>query len=560
MAFKRFQSSVQRYRSNDDGSLTVFTLFVFVLILLIAGAAVDLVRHEHQRVAVQNTLDTAILAATSITQEMDTETVINGYLEKAGLDPSQVTISSTEYTSGGVLIGREASASSLIQTGTMFMNMMGIEVLRSGTNTAALEGADNIEISLVLDISSSMGSNDRIQNLKIAAKEFVQTLYSGESAAQVSVSIVPYFGGVVVSDDILSRLNAAGTTEIVTNVPPYAGALTEYPTEHSDSTCIRFMPEDYLIPAIGPDTPLRRVANFMRGNNGFNTPSVGQRWCKEDRASILAHETDQLTLETYIDDIVLGVYTGGHIGMKWGVALLDPAFRPVIDDMVDDGERSEDVRGRPGNYGDTRVKKIIVLMTDGAMTTERDLEDVYKSGPSRIWYAESRTSGTAAGLGREQTHFDGYFVEMPQNPVTSRWYVPGLPETTSDDDYHAKTDLPPDAVQLDYHELHRRFAEDDIAEFFFANSDTSAYDEHRDAAFTVVSGGGIDALLWNMCDTAKAGGIEVYAIGFEAPSQGITAMQNCASSIGHFFDVEGTEISQAFQSIAAQITLLRLTQ
>ncbi len=37
-------------------------------------------------------------------------------------------------------------------------------------------------------------------------------------------------------------------------------------------------------------------------------------------------------------------------------------------------------------------------------------------------------------------------------------------------------------------------------------------------------------------------------------------MQNCASTDGHFFDVEGTEISEAFQSIANQITLLRLVQ
>ena len=552
--------AVRRFAGEDAGSLTIFALFMFILILFISGMAVDMIRHENDRVAMQNALDSAVLAATSINQESSPDVVIAEYLTKAGLDPSRVTVDYTEHQAGGITIGREVIASSNVSTNTMFMNMMGVDSLNGPSSTMALEGADNIEISLVLDISSSMGSNNRIENLKIAATEFVQTLYSGDSAARISVSIVPYFGGVVVGDEILSRLNASGTIEPINGGSPHNGALTEYPTEHNDSTCVRFVPEDYLNPSIGPQTPLRRVSNFERGNNNFETPSVGDRWCKEDRPSILTHETDLAALETYIDDMVLGVYTGGHIGMKWGVALLDPAFRPVVDGMVDDGVLPEEVRGRPGNYDNTKVKKIIVLMTDGAMTTERDLEDEFKSGPSRIWYSESRTSGTDAGLGREQTEFDGYFVEMPQGPATQRWYVPGSPHTTSDDDYHAQNDLPADAVQLDYHELHRRFAEDDIAEFFFEHSDSDAYDDHRNAAYTVVSGSGIDNLLWDMCDTAKNGGIDVYAIGFEAPDRGVTAMQNCASTPGHFFDVEGTQISEAFQSIAAQITLLRLIQ
>lgn len=559
--FANFNGRTHGFTTDENGSLTIFSLFMFVLILLITGMAVDMIRHENERVAMQNVLDSAILSATSVTQTADPETVINDYVTKAGLDPTGVNVASTNFYAGGVLIGREVTATNNMQTNTMFMNMMGIDSLHGTTATTAMEAAENIEISLVLDISSSMGSNSRIDNLKIAAKEFVQTMYAGDGAARISISIIPYFGGVVVSDEILSRLNAGGTVETIANPSNYTGALTEYPTEHSDSSCVRFDPGDYLTRAIGPTTPLRRVSNFKRGNNSFTAPSVGSRWCKEDRASILAHENNPAILEAYIDNIVLGVYTGGHIGMKWGVALLDPAFRPVIDGMVDDNLLSEDVRGRPGNYDNTRVKKIIVLMTDGDMTTERDLRDEYKSGPSRIWYSEERTSGTEAGLGREQTDYDGYFVEMPNNSGNQRWYIPGLPNDSNDDAYQPVSALPGDAVQLDYHELHRRFAEDDIAEFFFEDSDTTAYDDHRDAAYTVVSGSGIDDLLWDMCDTAKASGnIEVYAIGFEAPSRGVTAMENCASTPGHFFDVDGTEISQAFQSIAAQITLLRLVQ
>lgn len=68
-----------------------------------------------------------------------------------------------------------------------------------------------------------------------------------------------------------------------------------------------------------------------------------------------------------------------------------------------------------------------------------------------------------------------------------------------------------------------------------------------------------DALLANVCDATKTAGITVYAIGFEAPTEGIAAMENCASSPGHFYDVSGTSIQGAFAAIADQINELRLT-
>ncbi|WP_299923789.1 pilus assembly protein TadG-related protein [uncultured Pelagimonas sp.] len=69
-----------------------------------------------------------------------------------------------------------------------------------------------------------------------------------------------------------------------------------------------------------------------------------------------------------------------------------------------------------------------------------------------------------------------------------------------------------------------------------------------------------DSLLDSVCDAAKASGIVVWTISFEGQEHGESVMQNCASSPSHYFDVEGTEISEAFSSIARTITQLRLTQ
>ena len=69
-----------------------------------------------------------------------------------------------------------------------------------------------------------------------------------------------------------------------------------------------------------------------------------------------------------------------------------------------------------------------------------------------------------------------------------------------------------------------------------------------------------DDRLSRVCEAARDEDITIFAIGFEAPAAGQAAMRDCASSIAHYFAVEGIEISDAFQQIARTINQLRLTQ
>jgi hypothetical protein len=66
--------------------------------------------------------------------------------------------------------------------------------------------------------------------------------------------------------------------------------------------------------------------------------------------------------------------------------------------------------------------------------------------------------------------------------------------------------------------------------------------------------------FYDQCNLAKANGVTVYTIAFEAPSGAQREMANCASSPSHYFNVEGLEIADAFNAIARQINQLRLTQ
>ena len=65
--------------------------------------------------------------------------------------------------------------------------------------------------------------------------------------------------------------------------------------------------------------------------------------------------------------------------------------------------------------------------------------------------------------------------------------------------------------------------------------------------------------LQDLCNTARANGVVVFGIAFEAPTNGQAVIRSCVDE-GNYFEADGLEIRTAFRSIAAQISQLRLTQ
>ena len=62
------------------------------------------------------------------------------------------------------------------------------------------------------------------------------------------------------------------------------------------------------------------------------------------------------------------------------------------------------------------------------------------------------------------------------------------------------------------------------------------------------------------CDLAKQNGVTIFAVAFETTTTATTDLNYCASSDSHFFHVTGSEIREAFDTIARQINNLRLIQ
>ncbi|MGB8623175.1 MAG: hypothetical protein WCD16_10175, partial [Paracoccaceae bacterium] len=69
-----------------------------------------------------------------------------------------------------------------------------------------------------------------------------------------------------------------------------------------------------------------------------------------------------------------------------------------------------------------------------------------------------------------------------------------------------------------------------------------------------------NARLHDICAAAKEEGVIVYTIGFEVDGHADSVMSDCASTPGHYFAADGTNLAETFGVIASSINQLRLTQ
>ncbi len=503
---------------SEDGAILPFALIMFVLMLMAGGMAIDLMRRENARVILQNTVDRAVLAAADLDQLEEAEDVVNGYFDAAGLRQYLIDVDVDEG-----LNYRTVSAETAASIDMFFLNMVGIETMVAPAASTAEERIQNVEISLVVDISGSMGGS-RMNNLKNAADEFIDTVIAAtpptgaDSTGITSLSIIPYQAMVSLGDDLGAQFNLSN--------------------EHGYSHCAVFDFNDYADTAIAPGDPLERMAHFDRSTTSGASPIWNPHCPVVDDEAIIAYSISRSDLKDKIDDLSAGGNTAIDVGMKWGVALLDPAARPAINALEDAGVVNEHLRDRPADYSDRETLKVVVLMTDGANTTQYDLKPEFKGGLSNVWWHEDD---------------DRYSVYTPG--WNDYWYPHNGTYNTRP--YRGTGE----SRRLSHAELFARYSVRYIAEHFFRTPDpNNQYNAYRNAVASIVNGTEADRRSRELCNVARQRGIVVFAIGFEAPSRGQELMRDCASTPSHYFDVSGVEISEAFSAIARTINQLRLTQ
>ena len=260
----RLRSAAGRLRRDEGGAVVLMVAGSIVSILVAVGGAIDVYRYEMLRKRAQNTLDRAVLAAAALDQKIsNSEEVVRSYMRSAGLDlPAGTEFTACPKAGPSVCCPAEAKAANLskeielqcltdwrnykntfrsVNVSTTyelpmaFLWLAGEKSWDVPVQAAAIERERQVEISLVLDISGSMGdditgkSQRKIDALKPAAEMFVDTMLAGDrEREQTSISIVPYSGQTSLGRRMFDHL-----------------AGSRYSRAHDYSSCFRLADDDF---------------------------------------------------------------------------------------------------------------------------------------------------------------------------------------------------------------------------------------------------------------------------------------------------------------------------
>ncbi|NBZ89978.1 pilus assembly protein TadG-related protein [Stagnihabitans tardus] len=560
----RLRHALIRFRRSEDGSLVVFGIIILVLMIMIGGIAVDVMRYEARRTELQNTLDRSTLAAASLTQELTPTDVVHDYFLKAGILDS---LRSVQVTQG--MNFRNVDASAISDTDPLFLHMMEIDRLDAAGQSTAEQRINNVEIMLVLDVSGSMGNNSRLVNLKTAASDFVETVLSRDTENKISIGIVPFNGQVNLGDALAAKFN-----------------ITDQNGVASGRWCVDLPASTYTELSISRTDALSQTANAdTYSGSSTSTPSESNKWCPLT-GTVTYNDPNGVETETFYANQVhlpiqnvekLKAYINGmtavgatsiNAGLKWGTALLDPSMRSVYGDFITAGGTvPATLAGRPLDYNADDAMKVIVLMTDGEHFAEErvktDSNGVnYKTGASTIWRANdgrmsvfhaSRVDNTNATTIANSRPFYVMGVGWQSQPWTGAAPPGGTPYVPALTTYSGATNWTWQTVWATYGMQY-------VARNFYANIVGGYTSDWTNTFRGQTPTGDMDDQLQAMCNLAKEQNTLIYGIAFEAPANGQTQIRDCASSVAHYFNASGLQISSAFNAIANNISQLRLTQ
>lgn len=555
----------RRFLRGERGSLSVFSIFMFFIIIMVAGIGIDLMLNELRRIKLQAALDNAILAAADLDQTLPAQDVVEDYFAKVGYSDFLV---GTEVDEGDNY--RIVTAAAEQTTSTMIVHLLGVDELSAPAAGTAEERFTEIEISVVLDISGSMRNNSKMDNLKVAANEFIDLVLHPSMDGNVSVSLIPYSAHVNAGPELMSQFS-------VNHIHNYAH-------------CMEFPDAEYSNPELNTAITYNQAQQYQwnqYSGNDYEEPICPQE--SYERITPISKNADYLKAQ--ISALQPRGGTQIFLGMKWAVGLLDRSFNTVQQNMIAQGIADPDFADRPLIDTGDAVEKHIVLMTDGKNSKSSRLvswaydtqDEVEMWGTYGLFYTlfdvgyRGNNSGGAAPVPDPldtRDSFDpggdGGIYGIP-GAITNCTPGPNGVAYGHCDGGVGGPGIGTLGAKLGTIWAHLEGTLAGTWTFPETTGGPAAFDHSFDG--TVYSGynwwsyyydnysaADGDALLDDICDAAKDEGIIVWTVGFEVDDHGADVMENCASSANHFFRVENTEISTAFRQIASQISQLRLTQ
>jgi Flp pilus assembly pilin Flp len=381
---KRF---FQRFKAAQRGATAVIFGVMIIPVIAISGGVVDYGRAVKTKSQLMATLDAAVLAATlqySQDETTDYKQVVMDFVKKNLADADktyqglEVTIDVQDIAEDG-----ELKAGLITKVETLFLGLVGFDEFDIEIQSAAMVGGNSLEVALVLDNTYSMSENDKIGDLKNAAKDLIVTLIPDGDDDKIRIALVPFADMVnlgtenrfepgldipdkyVVSKDPWCDMRATIKTNCKTKKHEYECDKDGIPsicywTEYYDCDVI---PNPNFGVCYGNDRTYdwygcmgsrKHDLNVRDDGYGTGVPGIMSTWNQCSKISPITRLTSSKETITADIDKMKAKQMATYIpsGLAWGWRMLSK-IAPFTDAVPDDDES---------------VKKVIVLMTDGANT------------------------------------------------------------------------------------------------------------------------------------------------------------------------------------------------
>ena len=322
---------ISRYKSDERGTIAVMFGLLAIMLILVGGFAVDYARATHARAKISSAIDAAALAAvkglriqnlTDAEVETVAQKIFNENYKPSGnnsggiyADINAVTVT-IDHPNSAVTVAVDA------QVKTIFAGIAGIKKIPLMKSGAAIYETKDIEVSLQLDVTGSMGGS-KIADLKTATKTLVDILIPDSPTGQkVRIGFAPFAAGV--------------------NAGAYAAAVNGNVSAPDDCVYERASTSAQD----SDDAPVGTAVLKTK----LDLPSAMS--CSN--ATVLPMTNNKALLKTTVDSYSTGGCTAGHLGTAWAWYLLSPKWSSIWPSS-----------SKPAAYTNPDVRKIAVLMTDG---------------------------------------------------------------------------------------------------------------------------------------------------------------------------------------------------
>ncbi len=403
-----------KYRDEQDGSIAIMSAICMLFLILTVGLSLDYSRLSQASARLKATSDFAALAAakesdlTLEERKQIFEDVMTASLEySSGLDGLEYNMNVVEDDFTVTL-----NVTSTSETELFFYDNLNEDVAVTVSSEVQV-GKEGVEVSLVLDISSSM-SGQRVIELQEAARRFVDTLLDDDQLeGRVSIALVPYGGTVKLPAELEHMLNPPETTDNWVD-GTWNGCLS-LPLDGTQSALTPEDVYDYL-----PD---------------FTSYSRRDPWCPAEGNELVGLTDDKDRLNATIDSFSLSAGTGSDVGVMWGHAVLNPAWRGEIDDVHED---------LPRDFSD-KTKKIMVLMTDGGVTGQRhpgdwEMDEAHETPPFHTSTSNGYGGNSDFVLACDAAKDDGIEIFTVGFLMTKYWQITRLEACATIESNHTIAD------------------------------------------------------------------------------------------------------------------------